>query len=484
MNSNKLLHFFSARWQGTGGYHAILIVAIPLIISTGAWSVQHFVDRMFLTWYSPDTIAAAMPAGIVNFTIMSLFIGTAQYVNTFVAQYYGAGRYNRIGPSLWQGIYIAVIGGIVHLSLIPFAGHFFTFVGHEEAIIQHETVYFSTLCLGAFPAIASSAMSGFFSGRSETRPIMYVNVLATGVNIILDYCMIFGNFGFPEMGIRGAGLATVASACFSFLAYMVLITRKVYAGKYHTLKGWRIEYGLFRRLLRYGLPNGVQFFLDVAGFTIFLLLIGRLGTDSLAATNIAFNINTIAFMPMIGLGLAVNVLVGQNLGKNDPAMAERSVYSGFHLTFIYMAAIAALFVFMPGLFLAPFASHADPERFAAIRYTTVILLRFVALYSLFDSLTIIFAAALKGAGDTRFVMYSIILISTFVMVIPSYFAFEIFHASIYVGWTIVTLYVSILGLLFFFRFLGGKWKSMRVIEKIPPALPHTLPAAPTSELEP
>ncbi|MFC1508321.1 MATE family efflux transporter, partial [Candidatus Omnitrophota bacterium] len=184
------------------------------------------------------------------------------------------------------------------------------------------------------------------------------------------------------------------------------------------------------------------------------------------------------------LGMAVTVLVGQNLGKNNPDMAERSVYSGFHMTLLYMTSIAALYVFVPGLFLAPFASNADPLRFQTIRETTVILLRFVALYSIFDSLTLIFAAGLKGAGDTRYVMYSIVALSTTVMVIPSFIALEVFHASIYVGWTIVTLYIIVLGMLFLYRFLGGKWKTMRVIEKIPPALPHTLPATPTSELEP
>jgi len=484
MESNRYINPLSNRWHRESGYREVLSVAVPLIISTGSWSLQHFVDRMFLTWYSPEAIAAAMPAGVVNFAIMSLFIGTAQYVNTFVAQYYGAGRYDRIGPSLWQGIYVSLIGGAALLILIPFAGAFFRFIGHEEIVRQYETEYFSILCLGAAPAIASSAMSGFFSGRSETMPIMWVNIGATGVNLFLDYLLIFGHFGFPELGIRGAALATVASACFSFTAYMVLISRRLYDERYRTIRGWRLERELFGRLLRYGLPNGIQFFLDVAGFTIFLLLIGRLGTDSLAATNIAFNINSIAFMPMIGLGMAVSVLVGQNLGKNQPELAERSVFSGFHLTFAYMTSVASLYVFAPGIFLAPFASQADPVRFAAIRTMAVVLLRFVAVYSLFDSLTIIFASAIKGAGDTRYVMYTIIVVSLFGMVIPSFIVLEKYHASLYVGWTIVSLYIIILGFSFLFRFLGGKWKSMRVIEKIPPALPLTLPEAPTSELEP
>jgi len=484
MRSNHITKFLYNRWYRKSGYREVLVVAIPLILSTGAWSVQHFVDRMFLTWYSPETIAAAMPAGIVNFAVMSLFIGTAGYVNTFVAQYYGAKRFERIGPSLWQGLYIAVIGGIVHLCLIPFAGSFFSFIGHEDIVMQHEITYFSVLCLGAAPVIASSAMSGFFSGRSETWPIMWVNILQTAVNLILDYLLIFGNFGFPELGIKGAGIATVISACCSLIAYSILISRRKYRSRYNTVMGWQPDKELFRRLLRFGLPNGIQFFLDVAGFTVFLLLIGRMGTDSLAATNIAFNINSLAFMPMIGLGMAVSVLVGQNLGKNDPGMAERSVYSGFHMAFLYMTSIAALYVFVPDIFLALYAAEADAASFTAIRSTTVVLLRFVALYSLFDSLTVIFAYAIKGAGDTRYVMFMIVVVSTFGLVIPSFIAFELFQASLYVGWTIVTFYVCILGISFLMRFLRGKWKTMRVIENIPPALLHTLPETPTSELEP
>ena len=462
----------------------MLKIAIPLILSTGAWSVQHFVDRMFLTWYSPEAIAAAMPAGVLNFTIMSLFLGTAGYVSTFVAQYHGAARDKMIGPILWQGMYVAVVGGMVHLVLIPLAGPVFRFVGHGELVQQYETIYFQVLCLGAAPAIASSAMSGFFSGRGKTWPVMWVTILATAVNLVLDYALIFGNWGFPELGIKGAAIATVISASFSLLAYLVLLSRRAYDRRYHTLGGWRFKGSLFARVLRFGFPNGVQFFLDIAGFTVFILLMGRLGTNALAATNIAFNISTLAFMPMIGFGIAVSVSVGQQLGKDRPDLAKRSVYSGFHLTFLYMGTVAALYVLVPDLFLRPFAAQADAERFMAIREMAVILLRFVAVYSLFDTLNIIFASAIKGAGDTRYVMFMILIISLLVLVIPSYLALVVLHAGIYVGWTIVSAYIIILGIAFLLRFLGGKWKSMRVIEEVAPALPQTLPESPIAEFEP
>lgn len=463
--AEKAVGFLAKRWACEAGYRSVLSIAVPLILSTGAWSILHFVDRMFLTWYSPEAIAAAMPAGMLNFTIMSLFLGTAGYVTTFVAQYHGSGQHQRIGPVLWQGIYIAVAGGILHLLLIPLAGPIFRFVGHEPLVQEYEIVYFQVLCLGATPAIASSAIAGFFSGRGKAWPVMWVNVLATALNIIMDYALIFGKWGLPELGMKGAAIATVLSACFSFAIYLILFSRSGHESRYYTLRGWMFERPLFLRLMYFGFPSGVQFFLGMAGFTAFILLVGRLGTMELAATNIAFNINNLAFMPMIGFGMAVSVLVGQYLGKDRPDLAQRSVYSSFHLTFLYMASVAAAYLFVPNIFINPFASQADPASFAAIRKTTLILLRFVAIYSLFDALNIVFASAIKGAGDTRFVMFMIAIVSSLALVVPSYIALVLLQAGIYTAWTIASVYVSILGLVFLFRFLGGKWKSMRVIEQ-------------------
>ena len=470
------------RWRGEGGYRQLLIVAIPLILSTGSWSIQHFVDRMFLTWYSPEAVAASMPAGMLNFAIMSFFLGTAGYVNTFVAQYSGAGRHERIGPAIWQGIYVALAGGVVLLALVPPAGAIFSFVGHDPEVQKLEVVYFRVLCLGAAPAIAANAMAGFFSGRGRTWPVMWVSVLATGVNLVIDYALIFGHWGFPELGMRGAAIATVISQCFAFLTYLALLARQAHRRRYQTLGGWRLERPLFARLMRFGSPQGAQFFIDMAAFTAFILMMGRLGTTPLAATSIALNVSTLAFMPMIGCGIAISVLVGQNLGKDRPDLAERAVYSGAHLTFVYMTSVSALYVFVPGIFLAPFAAQADPESFAPIRAIAVVVLRFVALFSLFDSLNIVFAGGIKGAGDTRYVMSMLVVVSSLVLVLPSYVALVLLHANVYVGWSILSAYIIVLGLAFLFRFLGGKWKSMRVIEKAPAPLSQPLPERPTAGL--
>jgi len=459
------MQYLKKRWNSSGGYREVLVIATPLILSTATWSVQHFVDRMFLTWYSPEAIAAAMPAGMLHFSMVSIFMGTAGYVSTFVAQYYGAKRYNRIGPALWQGVYVSIIGGIIILFVIPFAGPIFSLVGHSPLVQQNEVTYFQILCLGGGVYAASYALSGFFSGRGKTWPVLWVNAATTAVNLILDYAIIFGHWGFPELGIRGAAIATVVAGVFSLLMFFALLCTGANDNKFHTIKGWRLEKDLFVRLLRYGFPSGVQFFLEMAGITVFVLVVGRLGVAGLVATNIAFNINTLAFMPMIGCGIAISVLVGQYLGANKPDLAQSAAYSGFHLTFVYMVSIAAAYVLVPDVFVAPFALRADPRGFAEIYDYSVILLRFVAVYSIFDTMNIIFCSAIKGAGDTRYVMLMTVILSLFVLIVPVYLVTVVFKLGLMVAWVFVTAYVTLLGVTYYLRFLGGKWKTMRVIER-------------------
>jgi len=175
----------------------------------------------------------------------------------------------------------------------------------------------------------------------------------------------------------------------------------------------------------------------------------------------------LAFMPMMGFGMAVMILVGQYQGKKLPDLAEKSVFSGLHLTYIYMAGIAIAYVIVPEFFLWPFSVKADPASFHEIKETSMILLRFIAVYSLFDTMNIIFASGIKGAGDTRFVMLMTFFLSMFGLAIPTYIVLNVFHLNLYAAWTVITVYIIMLSFAFLARFLSGKWKAMRVIEETP-----------------
>ena len=460
------------RWGAEGGYREFLIIAFPLILSTASWSIQHFIDRVFLTWYSTEALAAALPAGMTNFIFLSFFIGIAQYVNTFVAQYTGAGRPERVGPAIWQGVYLALLSGLLALGLAAVSTPLFELIGHDPTVRQAETVYFRVLCYGIGVHVLSTTASCFFSGRGKTWILLAVNVAVTTLNVVLDYGLIFGRWGLPEWGIRGAAWATNFAGLFSALLFFILILRPSHRREFATLRGWKPEADLFRRLLRFGGPSGLTFMLDILAFSLFILIAGRLGTVELAASNLAFNINTLAFMPLIGCGIAVTTMVGQRLGRNQPEKAEYCTWSGFHLSLFYTISMALAYILLPQLFLLPFSAHAQGADFTAAYAIAVILLRIVAIYCVFDALYMTFTATLKGAGDTRFIMWVSVPLGWALMVVPCFVGQVYFNAGIYALWGFLCFYVVTMALVFYFRFRQGKWKSMRVIEEHPPAPEH------------
>jgi MATE family multidrug resistance protein len=451
-------------WNADGGGRELLRLALPLILSSSFLTLQIFIDRVMLSRSSSDAVAASMPAAMVYWTWITLLQNTANYATTFVAQYVGAGRPHRVGPSIWQAFYFSVFAGIAFLGLIPLAGPIMALGGHSAAVQELEVVYFRCLCFAALPTLIVAAANSFFAGRGDSWTVMLVDVTGLCANSTCAYLWIFGQGGFPKLGIAGAGWAVVVGSSVSALLALALFFRLRYRKEYQTLAGWRFDPELFGRLMQFGFPNGLQWMLEALAFTVFLFLVGRLGNVELAATNIAFSINMIALVPMLGMGQAVLILVGLRLGQDRPELAERSTWTGFGLAAIYMFGIILLYVLAPGLFLYCFENTDD--QWPLVSAWVPVLLRFVVVYSFFDSMNLIFAFALRGAGDTRFVTVAMLVLSWPLMVFPTAAVWH-YGGSLYWAWTFASGYIIVMGFLFLWRFRQGKWKSMRVIEVAP-----------------
>jgi MATE family multidrug resistance protein len=391
-------------------------------------------------------------------------MGVAGYTSAFVAQYFGSGQFRKIGPVVWQGIFFALLSGILLLPLIPLSFPLFRLIGHPGKIPELEATYFRILCYGITFALLSGVFSSFFTGLGKTKTVMTINILGALFNVVLDYAWIFGKWGLPEWGIRGAAWATSISTFLTAIIFLILFIMPENRKRYATLSGFGFDYKLFRRLLKFGVPNGVQFLLDMAAFTLFVLFIGRLGKLELQASNIAFNINVFAFMPMIGFGIAAGILVGQYLGRNRPDIAEICVKKIFRLTFTFMGVVSLSYILFPGLYVSLYGSRNDPAVLAEVYRMAKILLVYVAVYSFFDSVNLIYSSAIKGAGDTYFVMKVVVISSLFCAIIPSFILCVIYKGSIYLAWTFFSLYIAVIAIAFILRYRGGKWKTMRVIE--------------------
>jgi multidrug resistance protein, MATE family len=269
------------------------------------------------------------------------------------------------------------------------------------------------------------------------------------------------------MGIEGAGWATAAGSLASAILALALLLRPTCQRHFGTLVGFWPERDLLLRLLRYGGPAGLQVFLDVLVFHLFTQMVGRLGEAAMGATTLTVRLNMVAFLPMMGLGQAVGILVGQRLGGDRPDLAEKSTYTGLRWAFGYMCVIALMYLTMPRLLVSLFESHRSAAEFAEVAAIVPTLLVCVAVYSLADALNLTFAFALRGAGDTWFVSMLTFSLAWPIMVLPTALVVWL-EASVYWAWVFATAHIMAMAICFFFRFRTGRWKSMRVIESAPP----------------
>ena len=452
----------SARWNMPFGYKHVLRVALPLVASMASETLMLFVDRLFLSYYSVSAIAAALPAGSLAFAMQTAFIGICGYASVFIARHIGAQQPQHVGAILWQSLWISLIAGVLlAIAGICLADSVFVMIGHAGNIAGLESAYFRILLLGSFPVLLGSSFSAFFVGLGRTKPVLFANLAGVAMNVPLDWILIFGRFGLPEAGLSGAAIATVAGQAFSAVLLGYIVFRE--SGASSPPASWRPKIRLMLRLLRYGGPSGFNMLIDMAGFSWFILRLGRLGETSLAASNIVLSINTLVFLPMMGLNSAVSSLVANALGGRSTAGAKTATASALHISLAYMTPLALSLVLCGEWYMGMFQPEGSAAASPEVRATGVTLLWYVAVYSLVDSCNIIYFGALKGAGDTFFVMLSLTAFAVFLLGLPVFALERLGLASLHSLWTTLSVYVVALALLAWRRFAGGRWQEIRLV---------------------
>lgn len=459
-----------------GSFRELFVVSLPLIISAGSHSLMSVADRVMLAGYSPslagggealDVIAAVTPASMLHWTICCIPLGTILYANTFISQFDGARKYDQLTAALWQAVWLAVVCGILLTAFVPVSGLLFRFAGHSGNVVAQETAYFNTLCMGSVLLLMSTALGCFFSGRRQTIVVMCVNVISVLINVVLDYGLIFGNGGLPELGITGAAMATLLARGCDILMFVVLIRHSLKRSVLPMRSTWRPSRMLLRKYLRYGVPSGLHYFVDNSAFLIFLLIVGSLSRDDMAATNLAFSVNSLIFIPLLGFGTAVQTLVGHHIGAGLPDAAVRTTWNAVRMGAIWTGVAALLLVWFPQTSLQPFLTFAEApaasgDSVRVVLPVAVRLLRFVSIYSVFDALAVVFASALRGAGDTLFPMLITMLSSWFVMTLPAWLIARSAGATVQTLWLACTAHIMFLGTAMLLRFLSGKWKTIHL----------------------
>jgi len=455
-----------------GGCREVLRMAWPLIISTGSFTIMMFCDRMFLAWHSPISIQAALPAGLTAFTLICGFMAMAAYATTFVAQYHGADNPRGCSQATAQGIFLSLLSWPALILLIPPGIWMLRMSGHAPGVLAAEIPYFTILMIGGVTSPLGAAASSFFTGRGLTRITMLANVTGNLCNIFLDYVLIFGAWGFPALGMNGAAWATVISGFISPAILLVLFFSGPINRCFSTRLMFRFNKRLFWRMIRFGFPSGIHLSLDIASFSIFVLLTGRMGPLSLAASNIALSINLLAFLPLVGIGIAASTLVGQYQGRQRSDLAEKSGWSALKLGMLYMLLAGSTFVLFPEAYYRLFAAGGhEALRLADLLPVGRILLVIMAAWGLLDAGNMIIGSALKGAGDTRFVMYYSVAMAWCLLVPGQFLLVVYFQRGIILSWLWTALYIMALAAGYLWRFKAGRWRSIDLLDRQTPLEP-------------
>ena len=283
---------------------------------------------------------------------------------------------------------------------------------------------------------------------------MWVEIFANLTNIVFDYLLIFGKFGFPRLGVAGAAIATVISGGVAASIYLIIFLSRKTDQQFQVRTYCQLQPSQIRRLLRIGLPMGVQGMLDIGNFTVFSAMIGRMGNAELAANTAAITLLHTSFMPLIGISLAATTLVGQYIGSGRHHHARESGYTAIKIGIAYTSLMAVLFFTIPDTLLALVTD--DPN---VVKLGSKILF-LAAIFQLSDGCGICSSGALKGAGDTFFTMIVGISYGWLLFLPLSYWLGQ--RYGVPGAWTGATIYIILLGMTYFLRFRSDRWEKIQI----------------------
>jgi MATE family multidrug resistance protein len=441
----------------------LLRLALPMVVSQGAFAVMIFTDRYFMSQIDPAHMAAALGGGVASFFSFCFFTGLFTYANALAAQYLGAGEPEKCPKVVTQGMIMTAMS-LPFLTLITFlVSGVFEVMGHEPAQVDLERSYYLILMSGVLVTLAKVCISSYFAGIGRTHVVMICDVFGLIINIPLCYVMVFGKLGFPELGIVGAGLSTVVSTVFAFALFVAFYFRKEHRDKFAVMRSFSLDVKILRRFWRLGFPSGLELFLNVAAFNLFLLMFQSYGIAEGAAAAVVFNWDILSFIPMIGLSVGVISMIGRFVGARDMARVNEVMTAAFAIALVYGAVLAIAY----STFRFPLVEVFAPPSgdFTAIRELSAFMMIGLSSYVLADAVIIVSGGILRGAGDTRWLMIASVSLH-WAMLVAQFFIILVFELSPRVSWLAFVIMILVIAVVYALRLKGGRWRDPEVLERV------------------
>jgi MATE family multidrug resistance protein len=386
-------------------------------------------------------------------------MGVAFIVQSFAAQFHGSGEHAPLRRHAWYGLAIAAIAQLAAFAAVPLIPRALGALDYTPAVRALMTSFLTLRLMATGATVGIEALSGWYAGQNRTRPGSVANVVLMVVNVPLNVWFIYGGLGLAALGVRGSALASVVA---TWVAFAWLLGLFLFEGRRAPRSTWL--WREFTRVVRFGLPGGVNWFLEFAAFMFFVdVVFTRLGTVALAALMVVLQLNSLAFMPAFGIATAGSIEVGNAIGAKRYDAVAGLVRRAASVSLVWMALVGVAYLVAPAPLLSVFARGAGGET-AAMIHVGVQLLWVSVAWQLFDALSMTLAEALRAAGDTTWPMWVRLAIS-WLLFVPATLATVHYGGGPVASLLWVVVYLALLAVVLWWRFRSGRWRTITLIDR-------------------
>lgn len=442
----------------TTSLRTLLTLAWPVVVSRSTQTIIGLADGIMVAQLGESALAATTTGAFNTFLILIAPMGVTFVVSSFSSQLFGRGDLEGARRYGFYGLGLAVLTQIAAmLALLPLDAAL-GLLDHSPEVRSLMASYMRIRLLSSAFAVGLEALGAYYGGLGNTRRPMVVNTVAMFLNVGLNWLLIDGNLGFPALGVEGAAWASVLASGVAFAGFLTVFLLE---GRGLPRPALRLRE--FVRLLRFGIPSGLNWFFEFLAFNVFVnVAVASLGTTALAAMMAVFQINSASFMPSFGLCSAGAILVGQAIGAGRKDEVPQIVKLTFRTATLWQGLVGLSYVAVPVLLLAPFAREGVTSADFMVVGRRMLMLS--AAWQLFDATANTLAEALRAAGDTAFAMWARLVIAWLVFTPVAFVGIKTYGWGDIGAMLSIVLYLGLLAAVLWWRFHSGAWRRIELIE--------------------
>lgn len=424
-----------------------LNLAIPSVGENLLQTVFSFVDMAFVGRLGALSLAGVGLANQLIFVFLAIMISINIGTNVLVAQNYGAKKIIKTKEIIWQSLYLAILISIGFFIFGLFFSYsiFYPFNG-DPALKKLAGDYLFWIITPSIVFVAPFVLGAAFRGIGDTKTPFYITLVANGLNIFLDYVLIFGKLGFPNWGVKGAAIATSISRLVALIIYLFLLFYK--KRKFHLTNFFpKLDFNIIKNLIKIGLPASLERFMFSFGNLFFGDVVLSIGTEAFAAHRVSINIESLSFNTGFGFTNATQTLVGQSIGENDEKLAKRYTYTSLKITLLIMGLIGVVLFFFPDLFIKIFTDDIKVIEYARIA------VKIISVVQPFFAMVLIFMGSLRGGGNTSSPFWATTLGMYLIRIPISIILVRVLGLGMFGAWLAMVLDIAFKGFYLYIVFL-------------------------------